>query len=174
MILRFLYVVVFLAATLFGLPKALAQSAVGLTLGGPTYIHYTHGLGGTTALEAGLSFSYNHATHIYGDYLLQTHEPIRSPSLTDVGFFYGLGGMIVIVNDDHHDHNGVHHDHHDDGYYGNEKGELGFGVRVPLGLDWRPPQTKEFSFHIQIVPVLAVIPETELEFNAGLGFKFHF
>lgn len=168
MILRFLYVVFCLAATLFALPKALAQNAVGLTLGGPTYIHFTHGLGGTAAMEAGVSFSYNHATHIYGDYLLQTHEPIRSTSLTNVGFFYGLGAMIVIMNDDHRRH------HRDDGYYGDEDGELGFGARLPLGLNWRPPQTKDFSFHLQLVPIIAVVPETELEFNAGLGFKFHF
>lgn len=166
MLLRLLYTLMSLGITLFCLPKALAQNAVGLTLGGPTYIHFTHGLGGPAALEAGISFSYNHATHIYGDYLIETHDPLRSPQLNDVGLFYGVGGMIVITNDNHHRHN--------DGYYGDEDGDVGFGVRVPVGLDWRPAKAKDFSFHIQIVPILAVVPETELEFNAGIGFKYHF
>lgn len=164
--LRFLYVVMSLAVTLLCLPKALAQNAVGLTLGGPTYIHFTHGLGGPSAVEAGVSFSYNHATHIYGDYLIETHAPLRSPNFGDMGLFYGVGGIIVITNDDHY--------RHDNGYYGDEDGEVGFGVRVPVGLDWRPAQTQGFSFHIQIVPIIAVVPETELEFNAGIGLKYHF
>ncbi|AZZ35287.1 hypothetical protein CIK05_00200 [Bdellovibrio sp. qaytius] len=167
MILRLIYIVIFLSATVFCLPKALAQNAVGLTIGGPTYINFTHGLGGPTAVEAGVSFSYNHATHLYGDYLLETHDSLRNPQFNDVGLFYGVGGMIVIVNDDHY-RNGK------DGYYGDHDGDVGFGVRFPVGLDWRPSKTKEISFHVQIVPIVTIAPETELEFNAGLGLKYHF
>ena len=165
MILRLLYIAMSLGLTLFCLPKALAQNAVGLTLGGPTYIHFTHGLGGPAALEAGVSFSYNHATHIYGDYLIETHDPLRSPQLADVGLFYGVGGIVVITNKDRP---------HKDGYYGENDGDVGFGVRVPVGLDWRPTKTKDFSFHIALVPTVTVVPETELEVTAGIGFKFHF
>ncbi len=167
MVLRMLYIALSLGATLVCLPKAFAQNAVGITIGGPTYIHFTHGLGGPAAVEAGISFSYNHATHIYGDYLIETHAPLRSPQLNDVGLFYGIGGMIVITNDDHY-HN------HKNGYYGENDGDVGFGVRFPLGLDWRPAKAQNFSFHIEIVPIIAVVPETELEFNAGLGLKYHF
>lgn len=165
MIMRLLYIVMSLGITLFCLPKALAQNAVGLTLGGPTFVHFTHGLGGPAALEAGLSFSYNHATHIYGDYLIETHDPLKSPQLSDVGLFYGVGGMLVITNKNRP---------HNDSYYGEEDGDVGFGVRVPVGLDWRPAKAKGFSFHIQITPILAIVPETELEVTAGIGFKFHF
>lgn len=172
--LRLLYIALTLGATLFCLPKALAQNAVGLTLGGPTYIHFTHGLGGPEAVEAGVSFSYNHATHIYVDYLLETHSPLRSPTLQDVGLFYGVGGILVIMNEDRHDHR-INHDHHDDdGYYGHDDGDIGFGVRLPVGLDWRPAKAQEFSFHIQLVPIVTVVPETELEFNAGIGLKYRF
>lgn len=170
MSLRLVYILISISATLLGLPKALAQNAVGITVGGPTYIHFTHGLGGPTAVEAGISFSYNHATHIYGDYLLETHSPLREPQFNEFGVFYGVGGMLVIINDDewhtHHRHN--------DGYYGDNDGDIGFGVRVPVGIDWRPAKTKGFTFHLQIVPILTVVPETELEFNAGLGLKYHF
>lgn len=165
MLLRLLYVAMSLAATLFCLPKALAQNAVGLTLGGPTYIHFTHGLGGSEALEAGVSFSYNHATHIYGDYLLETHDTFRNPQLSDMGMFYGFGGMIVIMNKDRV---------HEDGYYGDKDGDVGFGVRVPVGVDWRPTKTRDFSFHAKLVPTVTVVPETELEITAGIGLKFHF
>lgn len=167
MLQRMIYIVISLSATLFCLPKALAQNAVGLTLGGPTYIHFTHGLGGPAAVEAGVSFSYNHATHIYGDYLIETHQPFRNPKFSEMGLFYGVGAMLVIVNDDHYRNR-------KNGYYGDNDGDVGFGVRVPIGINWRPAETKDFSFHIQIVPILAIVPETELEFNAGLGLKYHF
>lgn len=167
MVLRMLYIALFLGVTLFCLPKALAQNAVGITVGGPTYIHFTHGLGGPAAVEAGISFSYNHATHIYGDYLIETHAPLRIAELNDVGLFYGIGGIIVITNDDYYHH-------HKNGYYGEDDGDVGLGVRFPVGLDWRPAKTQEFSFHIQIVPIIAVVPETELEFNAGIGLKYRF
>lgn len=165
MLLRLLYTLTSLVITLFCLPKALAQNAVGLTLGGPTYIHFTHGLGGPAAVEAGVSFSYNHATHLYGDYLIETHDALRSPQLSDVGLFYGIGGMVVISNKDRV---------RDDVYYGKNDGDVGFGVRVPVGLDWRPTKAKNFSFDIKLVPTIAVVPETELEITAGIGFKFHF
>lgn len=163
MLLRWFYVVTSLAITLFCLPKALAQNAVGLSVGGPTFVHFTYGLGGPRAAELGVSFSYNHATHIYGDYLLETHDALRS--IPDVGLFYGVGGLLVVTNKDRYEK---------DAYYGNHDGDVGFGVRIPVGLDWRPTQTKDFSFHFQIVPTISIAPETELAFMAGLGFKFHF
>ena len=165
MILRWLYITVSLAMTLFCLPKALAQDAVGITVGGPTFIHFTHGLENATAVEAGVSFSYNHATHIYGDYLFETHDPLQKAQFNEVGLFYGVGGMIVVTNKDRA---------HDDAYYGDHDGEVGFGVRIPVGLDWRLAKIQKFSFHAQIVPTIAITPETELEFTAGIGVKFHF
>lgn len=165
MVTRLFYVLISLSATLLFLPKSLAQNAVGLTIGGPTYIHFTRDLGGPEALEAGVSFSYNHATHIYADYLLETNRPFQSPLLNEMGVFYGLGAMVVITNKDRRNK---------DGYYGDENGSAGLGLRVPVGVNWRPPETPNFSFHLQVVPVVAIVPETELEFNAGLGLKFHF
>lgn len=163
MVLRRIYIVLILGATLLAPQMAFAQNAVGLTLGGPTYIHFTHSLEGPAAAEAGVSFSYNNATHIYGDYLIQTHDPLNSPQLRDVGLFYGIGGIIVINNKDRANKNG---------YYGDDNGSVGFGVRFPVGLDWRPAETQKFSFHLQIVPIIAIVPETELEFNAGIGLKY--
>lgn len=165
MLTRLFYVIMSLGITLFCLPKALAQNAVGLTLGGPTFIHFTHGLAGRTAAEVGVSFSYNNATHIYGDYLLETHDALRNPQFSDVGMFYGFGGMLVITNKDRS---------HKDAYYGDRDGDIGFAVRLPLGLDWRPTKTRDFSFHIQLVPNISIVPETELNIMAGLGLKYHF
>ena len=165
MVLRLVYILISISATLLSLPKALAQNAVGLTVGGPTYIHFTRGLSGPTALEVGISFSYNHATHIYADYLLETHDPLKSPELKDMGLFYGVGGMMAVTNKDRV---------HKDGYYGDKDGDVGLGVRLPVGINWRPTKTQDFSFHLQIVPIVTIVPETELEFNAGLGLKFHF
>lgn len=164
MLLR-LCAVLFLGVTLSLSAKAQTQNAVGLTLGGPTFIHFTHNMGQGEAAEIGVSFSYNNASHIYGDYLIETHRPFSNPRLNDFGLFYGIGGIVVINNKERNN---------DNGYYGNEKGEAGIGARFPVGIDWRPPEAKDFSFHVQLVPTVAIAPETELEFTAGIGLKYHF
>lgn len=145
--------------------SAIAQTGVGLTVGGPTYIHLTRYLNTQQAVNVGASFSYNSATHIYTDYLIKTFEPLNKAQLSDIGFYYGVGGEIVISNKDRRNN---------DAYYGDRSGDLGLGVRVPLGFEWRPPQTQNFHYHLQLVPTLAVVPETEIEFTAGIGLKYFF
>jgi hypothetical protein len=165
MILRLIYLVVALGTMIFAMPEALAKNAVGLTLGGPTFITFAHGLGDDTAVEAGVSFSYNDATHIYGDYLIDRGQIFRNPELTEVSLFYGVGGILITTNKDRREK---------DGYYGDESGSVGLGLRIPVGLEYRPVKIQELSFHLQLVPVIAVVPETQLEFIAGLGVKYHF
>ena len=165
MVLRFFYVLITLGLSLLCLPRALAQNALGLTLGGPSFINFTHALSDRKSVEAGVSFSYDDATHLYGDYLIQTKNIFKDSQLNNVDLFYGVGGLLVITNKDRKD---------DDGYYGKDSGSIGLGVRLPIGLEWRPPKLKEFGFNVELIPVVAIVPKTSLEFMAGIGFRYYF
>lgn len=145
--------------------KTLAENAAGLTLGGPTFIHFATELESKKYFEVGLSFSYKNSTHIYGDYLIYTNQVFNNPNLNDISLFYGVGGLIVINNKDRHEK---------DGYYAKDSGEVGFGVRFPLGLEWRGAKTQQIGVHLRLDPVIAIAPETEVGFMAGLGAKFYF
>lgn len=165
MIRKIFYVIATLSLMLLSLPKALAQNSVGLTLGGPTFIHFSQGLDQNTMAEVGLSFEYDHATHIYGDYVKIHNHIFKNPNLNDVNLFFGLGGVLVITNKDRRENSA---------YYGEKSGSTGFGVRIPLGLEWRPPKLKELGVHVQLNPVVAIVPRTSLEFMAGIGFRYYF
>ncbi len=145
--------------------KTLAENAAGLTLGGPTFVHFTTELETNKYFEVGLSFSYKNSTHIYGDYLIYTNNVFQNPNLNDISLFYGLGALVVINNKDRRD---------EDGYYAKESGDLGFGVRFPLGLEWRGAKTRQIGVHLKLDPVIAIVPETEVGFMAGLGAKYYF
>ena len=145
--------------------KSLAENAAGLTLGGPTFVHFTTELETNKYFEVGLSFSYKNSTHIYGDYLIYTNNVFQNPNLNDISLFYGLGALVVINNKDRRD---------EDGYYAKESGDLGFGVRFPLGLEWRGAKTRQIGVHLKLDPVIAIVPETEVGFMAGLGAKYYF
>ena len=145
--------------------KTLAENAAGLTLGGPTFIHFATELETNKYFEVGLSFSYKNSTHIYGDYLIYTNDVFNNPNIDDISLFYGVGALLVINNKDRSDK---------DGYYAKESGDLGFGVRFPLGLEWRGAKTRQIGVHLKLDPVIAIAPETTVDFMAGLGAKFYF
>ena len=61
----------------------------------------------------------------------------------------------------------------DYGIRGRRSGALGLGVRVPFGVEWKvadPP----IGVFVEVVPVIAIVPQTTGIFQAGLGIRYYF
>ncbi|MFN3454699.1 MAG: BAPKO_0422 family outer member beta-barrel protein [Pseudobdellovibrio sp.] len=144
--------------------SASQADSVGVTIGSPTFVHYTVDLN-PNMLEMGLSFEYDHANHAYADYKKRFHDIFNNPHLKDLSLLYGAGGVVAITNKDRADKSGL---------YGKKSGSLGLGVRLPLALEWNPNHLKELGISVNLNPVIAIVPKTSLEFMAGIGFKYYF
>ncbi len=58
-------------------------------------------------------------------------------------------------------------------YLSKDSGSVGFGIRVPVGLEWRPGDPSIGVF-IYLAPGIAVVPATTAFVHAGLGIRYYF
>ena len=132
----------------------------GVMLGDPTGLTGKILLPRNRAVDLALAWRTSHpeAFHFHSDYLWESENVFRSKQLP-LDVHYGVGGRLLIFDDD------GHHHHHDD--------DLGVGVRFPLGLDYKLSHPR-FEFFAEIALVVEVIPDTEADFDFGLGFRYYF
>lgn len=133
---------------------------LGVMLGEPTGLSAKTWLDKTHALDFGLawSLSEHQGLHLHADYLIHNNTLLADADMPGgLAFYYGLGGRLQVRDDDDHGHD-------DD-----DK----LGVRLPLGLDWTPPDTP-LDIFLEIVPVVDLVPDTEAGFNGAIGVRFWF
>jgi len=78
-------------------------------------------------------------------------EP-TGPSFKRLPFYFGVGGRIKIEEG---------------------KKEDKIGVRIPVGLDYLFADTP-LDIFVEVVPVLDLVPDTDLDFNAAVGIRYLF
>ncbi len=137
-------------------PRPVVQNndfGLGVIIGEPTGPCFKYWLGSKSAIDGAVAWSFekNGSLHIHADYLLHYFSFIdvkkgRFP------FYYGLGGRIKFGHNDDDDR---------------------LGVRIPLGLEYlfegAPP-----GIFIELVPILDLVPKTEIEYNAAIGVRYYF
>lgn len=150
------------AATLFSLPTAAEartnrKFGAGVILGDPTGLSAKYFLDRRHALDFALNYDLNDDEfHFHAGYLLHLNSLGH-----DLQPYVGIGGRLRVHDHDHHHH----HDHdHDDTH---------LGARVPLGLAWMPGRTP-IDIFIEVAPVLNVIPDMDVDVDAGLGVRYWF
>ena len=102
------------------------------------------------------SLGKNYTFHIHADYLLHKFNLIKVEK-GSLPLYYGIGGRIKIRDDDRNVNN-------DDDV---------IGVRFPVGLDYIF-EGAPFDLFVEIVPVLDLAPDTDLDFNGAIGFRYWF
>ena len=126
---------------------------LGVIIGEPTGPCFKYWLGSKSAIDGAVAWSFDRhgSLHIHADYLLHYFSFID----VDKGrfpFYYGLGGRIKFGHNDDDDR---------------------LGVRIPIGLEYlfegAPP-----GIFIELVPILDLVPETEIEYNAAIGVRYYF
>lgn len=133
---------------------------VGIIIGEPTGVTLKKWLGKDRAIDAaaGWDFSGHDSFQFHADYLLHNFGLLKTGNLGGrLPLYYGVGGRISF--NDHHDG----HDHHD----------TVVGVRVPVGLAYLFPKAPVEMF-VELVPILNIVPDTDLDLGAAIGVRYYF
>jgi len=123
----------------------------GVLIGEPTGVSLKGWLSRTTALDAGVAWSFVKETsfHIHADYLIHSFNIFRTSE--DIPLYYGIGGRIKT---------GRHED-------------TRVGLRMVLGIAYLFRKAP-FDIFMEAAPILDLVPETTLRANAGIGARFFF
>jgi len=148
-----------LAAVLIAVPCAaqLDGTGVGIIIGEPTGLCLKHWLSGSSAVTLGAAWTFEGDGNLFlhGDYTLHSFGIFHDQDLRNVVFYYGLGGRLGFREKDGGDDETV------------------VGIRIPLGL-MLPVGGAPVDIFAEVVPVMDVIPGTDLGFNGGVGARIFF
>lgn len=125
---------------------------LGVVLGEPSGFSGKVWTLGKNAFDFGFGYSFsdnndNDQFTLFSDYLWHS----RIPATEIFNFHYGIGFRVQF----------------------RDRGDDTFGARIPLGIDWYPRSTPLEVF-MELVPVFRFAPETDFDFDAGIGLRFYF
>ncbi len=126
---------------------------LGVMIGEPTGISGKLWLSRTMAFDGGAAWSFgkHDRLHLHGDYLFHTFS-LTPVEIGELPIYYGIGGRIQFREYDLDDR---------------------VGVRFPFGIEYIF-EDAPFDIFFEIVPILDIAPETEIDFNAAIGFRYFF
>jgi len=152
-------------AVLAGRPEpAAAQSrwGLGLILGEPTGISYKNWSGADRAIDAAVAWSFSgyDSFQIHADYLFHNFTWTRDTDIKDVfPLYYGIGVRIKLGTTD----NGRL----------SRRTDARVGIRIPGGLSYWLEEAP-IEFFVEIVPLLDLVPATDLDLNGAVGARYYF
>jgi len=126
---------------------------LGVIIGEPTGPSFKVWTSSKTAIDGAVAWSLegDNDMHLHADYLFHDYNVAK----VDKGSFplyYGIGGRILF---------------HD----GNQDNQV--GVRIPVGMSYLFANSPVELF-FEIVPIVDLTPNTELDFNGGVGVRYYF
>jgi hypothetical protein len=135
---------------------------VGIIAGEPTGISVKKWLSRDTAVDAAAawSFSENDSFQIHADYLIHNFGVLKTADMGGrLPVYFGIGGRLKLEN---HNNNIGRNDH-----------DALLGVRIPLGIAYMFAKAPVDIF-AEIVPILDLVPATDLDLNGAIGVRFYF
>lgn len=138
---------------------AIAQSrgfGLGLIVGEPTGLSAKLWQSRTTALDfaAAWSFTDEAALHLHGDFLVHNFRLIHVER-GQLPVYYGIGLRVKMSDEEQHD-------------------DTSLGLRIPVGLDYLFAGGTPLDIFMEIVPILDLVPNTDVTLNASLGVRYWF
>lgn len=126
---------------------------MGVILGEPTGISIKGWNSYSSAIDGAVAWSLegNDKVHIHADYLFHDFSVVDVKK-GQLPFYYGIGARVLFRNEGNLDDK--------------------FGVRIPVGLSYLFANSP-LEFFIETVPILDLTPDTELDFNGGIGLRFY-
>jgi hypothetical protein len=125
---------------------------IGIIVGEPTGLDGKMWLGETTALQAAAAWSTdaNTSFHFHLDYIFHRFDlfDVESGRLP---LYYGIGGRFRV----------------------RDKSDDDLGVRVPIGVSYMFANDP-FDIFVEVVPILDLVPDTDFDLNAAIGFRWFF
>lgn len=140
------------ASVLLSSPTA-GTFELGGILGEPSGISFKYWTGSSTAFDGAVSWSLrdDHGDDLYlhGDFLWHDFGIIEDES-GDVPLYYGIGGRIILNDDDTH-----------------------LGARFPIGFSWLLGGAP-LDLFVEIAGVIDLIPDMDFDVNGGIGIRYVF
>ena len=124
---------------------------VGIILGEPTGFSTKFWTTWNTAIDFGLAWSFGNDghVHIHGDYLFHNFDFFEIDE-GDLPVYFGIGGRVRLEDDDSR-----------------------IGLRLSVGIEYIL-ESAPVSFFFELAPIVDFAPETEGNFNGGLGVRYIF
>ncbi len=124
---------------------------LGIIAGEPTGISAKFWTGAKTGIDMAAAWSTEtgNAFNFHADYLIHDFG-IFKVDKGKMALYYGIGGRFV-----------------------DAEGDAFLGARVPVGIDYMFA-TSPLDIFAEVVPVLNLSPDTDLDFDGGIGIRFWF
>lgn len=110
------------------------------------------------SVDFGLGYKMNSTSSLslHADYLIENARFVRLSTADVFALYYGLGARLININSD-----------------GVNKGKTSFGPRAPIGLEYKI-NNPDISLFGEAALALDLIPQTLVEFQAGIGVRLRF
>ncbi len=156
---RYLFGSVLLLVLAVSSSLAQGRFGFGLVFGEPTGLSWKYKLDRSNAFDGVVGFSPEDRFRIHADYLWIGH-PFNDGSFS---LHYGLGAAIGFGRTSYLATR--------DGYFIRTQ-ELGFAVRVPIGIDYAIPRSP-LELYFELAPIIILTPDAGVGIDAGLGIRFY-
>lgn len=123
---------------------------LGLIFGEPTGLSAKLWTGKTTAFDAGAAWSFTSGGffQVHGDFLFHDFNLFKVDK-GRMALYYGFGGRVKMAD------------------------VTIISVRVPIGISYQFEKTA-IELFLEIVPMLDIVPATEVGIGGGAGFRYYF
>jgi hypothetical protein len=125
---------------------------LGLLLGEPTGLGMKYWLSGRTAVDAGAGWSFKDRDgfQLHGDFLYHILDLVHVDK-GQLPLYIGVGGRVKFV----------------------EHGDNRAGLRLPVGVAYLFADAPVEVF-AEVAPIIDFAPNTSLQWNGGIGFRYYF
>ncbi len=139
---------------------------LGVVIGNPTAVTALYDIDTLRSLDTALSYASNDYFLIYGDYLIHYQNLFtqKNKFTSQLRPYLGFGAILVATNKDRNDN---------ERYYGKKSGAVGFGIRIPIGAEWKSSEMP-IGIFLELAPGVSLAPATDGFFQAGLGIRYYF
>lgn len=141
--------------------QAQGNFGFGFILGEPTGLSWEYRMSRMNAIDGAIGFSPGDRFRIHVDYLWFAH-PFHDPAFS---LHYGVGAVIGFGRTWFVERG------HGDGYWTGTT-DLGFGVRVPLGINYFIPRSPVELF-FEFAPIVIFAPSAGVAIDVGIGVRFY-
>ena len=134
-------------------PVAAVDIGAGVILGEPTGLSFSF----ENRYILGTAWSFRNYIHLHGDYLFirEGLPEIEKEFDKPFGWYLGAGAKVRFFTND-----------------AKEDTDVGLGLRIPVGITFYP--IPELELFLELVPGVALFPETTGDIDGGLGIRYHF
>lgn len=134
---------------------------IGIIAGEPTGLSMKLWAWENSAIDFAFAWSFagEDAIHIHSDYLFHNFSLLKVPE-GKLPFYYGIGVRVKLIEEKDNNKN-------------KDKNDTKIGARIPLGLAYIFAN-QPIDIFAEIVPIVDLVPDTDLGLNAAIGARYFF